>query len=433
MANVVLMPQIGLAEESAVLTAWYVKAGDAVAPGDKLFSVETGKASFDVEAERSGTVLALMAGEGDEVPIKAPVCALGEAGERFEAPVMAAVASAPGIAAVPGASGTGAGRSAAFAAPGSLIPSPGHAGVSPRARRLAEKLEIEAAAAAPTGAEGRVIERDILALVNAPIQTADGSLAGGDTLAAGASPQAAAVAAKSAFGASPAAGGYEDKPLSNMRKTIARNMMGSLQNSAQLTHTASFDASNILECRKLFKNDAAMRDISLTDMILYAVSRTLPAFPALNAWLEGDTIRLFHEINLACAVDTERGLMAPVIVGASKKTLPEISQALKTLAEECRSGSIAPDLLSGGSFTVSNLGQFGIESFTPILNPPQTGILGVNTITTRIREEDGVIKTYPCLSLSLTYDHRALDGAPASKFLQALCGNLERFIRLLAE
>jgi pyruvate dehydrogenase E2 component (dihydrolipoamide acetyltransferase) len=204
-------------------------------------------------------------------------------------------------------------------------------------------------------------------------------------------------------------------------------MMASLQNTAQLTHTASFDVSNILACRKRFKNDPAMSGITLGDIILYAVSRTLKDFPELNAHLLDNTLRVFNEVNLAVAVDTERGLMVPVIFNASQKTLPEISSELKTLAEQCRSGSISVDRLSGGSFTVSNLGQFGIESFTPILNAPQTGILGVNTIQQRVRVVDGCIGAYPCMTLSLTYDHRALDGAPASRFLQTLCGNLEKF------
>jgi pyruvate dehydrogenase E2 component (dihydrolipoamide acetyltransferase) len=201
-------------------------------------------------------------------------------------------------------------------------------------------------------------------------------------------------------------------------------MLASLQNTAQLTHTASFDATAILACRKQFKSDPAMSGVTLGDIILYTVTRTLPGFPELNAHLLDTTLRIFSQVNLAVAVDAERGLMVPVVFNASQKTLPELSNGLKQLAEQCRAGSVPPDLLSGGSFTVSNLGQFGIESFTPILNPPQTGILGVNTISYRIREDGS---TYPAMTLSLTYDHRALDGAPASRFLQALCKALEEF------
>ena len=222
--------------------------------------------------------------------------------------------------------------------------------------------------------------------------------------------------------------------MSYLRKVIAKNMMASLARTAQLTHTASFDATNIQVYRALLKDDAQLGGVTLTDMILFAVTRTLPAFPELNAWVleDGATVRCFSEVNLACAVDTEKGLMVPVIFGASGLSLLQISQTIKGLAESCRGGTAAPESLAGGSFTVSNLGMYGVEHFTPILNAPQTGILGVNTITQRVREADGALRAYPCMGLSLTYDHRAVDGAPASRFLQALCKNLERFTALLA-
>ena len=354
----VWMPQLGISEESAVLTAWYVKRGDAVRAGDKLFSIETGKSSFDVECEDTGVVLELFAAEGDEVAVKAPVCAVG-------------------------------------------APDEAAGGVSPRAEKLAKKLDIDPKNAIPTGPEGRVIERDVRGLAESE----------GD----GGRPQAAPAAA------------YTDRPLSNMRTIIAAKMLASLRNTAQLTHTASFDAANILACRGRLKGDPHMAGVTLGDMILYAVSRTLPDFPALNAHLLDGTLRTFKEVNLAVAVDTERGLMAPVILGASGLTLLELSAQGKALAEQCRAGSVNPDLLTGGSFTVSNLGQYGTESFTPILNAPQTGILGVNTIQQRVKVADGCIGAYPAMTLSLTYDHRALDGAPASRFLQTLCKILEDF------
>jgi pyruvate dehydrogenase E2 component (dihydrolipoamide acetyltransferase) len=371
------MPQLGISEESAILTAWHVRQGDAVGTGDKLFSIETGKSSFDVESEYAGTVLHISAAEGDEVAVKAPVCVIGEAGE--DCPAYAGVSVATHcVDAV---------------------------GCSPRAGRLAEKMGVDPAAAVPTGPGGRVIERDVRALQALP------------------QPPLATTPSERESGLDHPPE-YTDRPLSHMRKIIAKNMLASLRNTAQLTHNASFDATAVLTCRKQFKEDPATAGVTLTDILLYTVSRTLKDFPALNAWLLDDTLRVFSEVSLAAAVDTERGLMVPVIFNASQKTLTELSDELKSLAEQCRAGSISPDLLSGGSFTVSNLGQFGIESFTPVLNAPQTGILGVNTVTHRVRE-DGT--PYPCMTLSLTYDHRALDGAPASRFLQALCKSLESF------
>jgi len=410
MANIVLLPQIGISEESAVLTKWHAKIGDAVKAGDVLFSLETGKSSFDVEAEHSGVVLALLADEGDEVAVKAPVCVIGAAGEEIPAglldgPRAPAAASAASVAPLAAPAATQARDAGAQS---------GASGISPRAKMLARKCDADPALANPSGPGGRIIERDVRALVESGQATRP------------ADPPSKAQA--QAIGA----GSFEDRPLSAIRKTIAKNMAESLANTAQLTHSSSFDATCILEYRERLKQSEGLEGITIGDMVLFAVSRALSRFPELNAWLSGDTMRVFGSVNLACAVDTEKGLMVPVIFGASEKTLLEISTEIKALAQGCRAGNISPALLSGGSFTVSNLGQYGIESFTPIINPPQTGILGVNTITARVKETSEGLRSYPCMSLSLTYDHRALDGAPASRFLQSLCKSLENFTALLA-
>ena len=232
---------------------------------------------------------------------------------------------------------------------------------------------------------------------------------------------------------------FTDEPLTNMRKVIAKAMMQSLSSIAQLTHTLTFDCTQLQSLRKLYKEKgeaAGLSGVSLGDMVMFALSRTLmqPEHRALNANLiDGTTMRYFHGVNLGFACDTERGLMVPVINGADRMSLKEISEAVKSLAKAARAGTINPDLLRGGSFTVSNLGALGIESFTPIINPPQTGILGVDAIVQRVRELNGKIEVYPAMGLSLTYDHRAIDGMPASKFLADLKFNLENFLMLLAK
>ena len=209
----------------------------------------------------------------------------------------------------------------------------------------------------------------------------------------------------------------------------------SLADMAQLTHNSSFDASNIQAFRKQLKAAAEknpdMPNITLNDMILYAVAKTLKKHPDLNAHFMGDCIRHFNHVHLGMAVDTPRGLLVPTIFNADTMTLSELAAEAKRVAKEAQSGNISPDLLQGASFTVSNLGMFGVETFTPVINPPQTGILGVDCIVERVRTVGGEIKTYPAMSLSLTYDHRALDGAPASRFLQDVCRALENFTTLL--
>ncbi len=400
MANQVQLPQMGLSEESAVIGEFYVSVGDAVQVGTRLFSIETGKSVFDVESEFEGEVLVFFCEEGDELPIQAPVMVIGEAGETYEAPKaeenkpQAAkeekADSAPKPLAATEPVFTGAAQDALS---------------SPRARTLADKAGVNVSQARPTGAEGLIIERDVKRMLDTG--------------------EMAAVPAT-------ADGAYQDIPLTMMRKTIAKAMHQSIQSMAQLTHTASFDATQLLAYRAQCKAQPDTKGITLGDMVLFAVSRTLLQFPEMNAHLLDDTIRRFQGVNLAVAVDIPAGLVVPVIRNADKLSLLEISNEMKRLAAACQDGSIAPELLTGGSFTVSNLGNLGIESFTPIINPPQVGILGVDTITLRPRRADnGTVGFYDCMTLSLTYDHRAVDGAPASRFLQALCQNLATFQSLL--
>mgnify|MGYP000186370357 CR=1 FL=1 len=302
-------------------------------------------------------------------------------------------------------------------------------GISPRAKNAAERLRLDPAMAAPTGPNGRVIERDIAALA---AESRTGSGLGGRLL-----PCDMETAKRQVEELTPAAPAeeYEDVKLTNIRKVIAKSMHQSLSEMAQLTHTVSFDATCIMNYRKQLKLAAEKLDvpnITLNDIMLYAVSRVLPRHPDLNAHYLGDSIRRFRHVNLGLAVDTPRGLMVPTLFNADEKSLREISSEAKALIAACQEGSINPDLLQGGSFTVSNLGSLGIEHFTPVINPPQTGILGVCGITERVRTgKDGGISVYPAMGLSLTYDHRALDGAPASRFLAELKTALESFTALL--
>jgi pyruvate dehydrogenase E2 component (dihydrolipoamide acetyltransferase) len=213
-------------------------------------------------------------------------------------------------------------------------------------------------------------------------------------------------------------------------------MHASLSEMAQLTLNSSFDAAAILNFRKNLKNNAqvlGLENITLNDIILYATAKTLKNHKDLNAHYLGEVMRYFTSVNLGIAVDTERGLVVPAIFGADTMSLNDLSKAAKKIISEAQSGSIDPDKLKGGTFTVTNLGSLGIESFTPVINPPQTAILGVNNITRRVKQVKDQDIFYDCMSLSLTFDHRALDGAPAARFLKDLCANLENFDLLLAK
>jgi len=224
---------------------------------------------------------------------------------------------------------------------------------------------------------------------------------------------------------------FEEVKLTNIRRTISKAMHASLAGSAQLTHHSTFDATDILNFRKTLKsieNREDLAKVSITDIIIYATSRVLLQHRSINAHFLGDSLALYKDAHIGIAVDTPRGLLVPTIFDANKLSLTDISAQSRSLIEKCRKGAISPDMLTGASFTISNLGGFGVEVFTPVLNPPQTGLLGVCSIIERTR--GGV--PYPAMGLSLTYDHRALDGADAARFQKSLIEYLEKFTTNLA-
>jgi len=454
MATPVIMPRQGQTVESCIITKWHKQKGDRVEPGDILFTYETDKATFEEEARVSGILLEVFFDEGDDVPVLTNVCVIGEEGEDVSS-FRPDGQKDSGDAEVGMVEGDVTENKAET--PTEVVSQPGTDGkdgrlkISPRARNLAEKAGVDYRQAVPTGPEGRIIERDIRDLIKKGTMVTraamdkymdmDGreikgtGLGGRITTKDIESAASAAVTIPASAPIKEELQYYEDVKLSNVRRIIAKSMHESLINSAQLTLNSSFDATEILEFRKELKASGeklGLDRITLNDIILFAVSRTLLNHKELNAHFLGDTIRLFNTVNLGVAVDTERGLMVPTIFNADKKSLKEISMEARKLAEQCREGKISPDYLTGGTFTVTNLGALGIESFTPVINPPQTAILGVNTIMQRARMVDGEIEYYPAMGLSLTFDHRAVDGAPAARFLKELSENLEHFRLLLA-
>jgi len=417
------MPKAGISVESCIIGTWQKSVGDKVAVGEVLFDYETDKASFECESTAEGTLLECFFQSGDEVPCLLAVCAIGETGEDVsalrpdgaETDAPAAEAPAPVAAAeVPTTQAAPAPQASQNAQ-----------GSSPRARALADKLGLDLTLASPSGPRDRVIARDVEQLAEA---AKTGTGFGGRVF------DDAPVTAPASASTAPVAD-YTDEKFSGIRKAIASAMKKSLTEMAQVTNHHSFDATTILNFRKTCKAGEALGTdgITLNDMVLFAVSRTLLAHPDLNAHLlDGHTLRRFSGVHLGVAVDTPRGLMVPTIFNADKLSLKEISLKAKELAGMCLAGNISPDLLQGGTFTVSNLGTLGVEMFTPIVNPPQVAILGVCGTTTKVREGKNGIETYQSMGLSLSYDHCAVDGAPASRFVRDLCNNLAQFNLLLA-
>ena len=456
------MPKQGQSVESCIVTEFKKKVGDKVAVGDVLFSYETDKASFDEDAKVEGTVLACFFNDNDEIPCLTNVMVIGEPGESFSeyAPSGAGVSAASGaeptspatepasaVAEPVARQGSPAIEVTAAATPGaSASPATGtvaaNAPVSPRARKLAAEKGVDTAQVAGTGPHGRIIERDVIAAQNSPksglakAMMADGGLQAPVTGSGigGMVKGSDLKVWKPTHTGNLAGEGEEFKveKMSNMRKLIAKSMYNSLQNTAQLTHMLGADARRVQVLRKKAKKaleegriDA---NITINDFVCYAVIKALKKFPKVNSHCLGDAMRIFNVVNLGCAVDTERGLMVPCVKHAEDLNIIGLSKALKKVAEDCKKGSVNPDLLSaeGASFTVSNLGGFGVEWFTPVINVPQSAILGVGTIVPRPKDLGaGVYAFVPYIGLSLTYDHRALDGGEATRFLKQVAVEIE--------
>ena len=468
MATVIIMPKQGQSVESCILTEMKKKKGDTVAVGDILFSYETDKASFEEEAQVAGTVLDVFFADGDEIPVLTNVMVIGNVGESADqfrpggenAPAAsqkepeqslpqqervnmsasdatqtinststatAAVTAPPSTAATKAAITQSASRSSS----GKISP------VSPRAKALADKNAINAETLEGTGPHGRVIERDVLVAIDSAQKTTP--LAKAIIKETGAHlPETGSGLAGKAKGSdigiiqNPVyTSDSEIKPLTNMRKLIAKAMHASLQNSAQLTHHLGADARNIMALRGKVKKaiqEGYPTDITLNDMVCFAVINALKKFPQVNSHFLGDSIRYFSKIHLGLAVDTERGLMVPAVRNADDLSIQGLSNRLKEVANACKKGGIEPDLLSpeAASFTVSNLGNYGVEIFTPVINLPQVAILGVNTIVPRPKDLGGGVYAFvPYMGLSLTYDHRALDGGEATRFVKQIAIEIE--------
>lgn len=446
MATVVIMPRQGQSVESCILVEWLVKAGDKVDVGTPVASIETDKAVFEVESPAAGTMVELFFEAGADIPVLTNIAAVGNPGEDVSGlrpegsgtVVVAPAAAAPAPAAI-----------VAVAVPemAPLRAEGAAAGISPRARRVAAEKGVDATALAGSGPGGRVIERDVLAAsealprmsasakaesqrtgLTAPAQ---GSGPGGMVLASDLTAKTAAPVAVSSI----VSGESVSIPLKGIRKLIAKRMRDSLSGTAQITLNMSFDATEMLNYRAKVKAQAetlGLPNITLNDLIAFVTVKTLRQHPDLNAHFLGDRTVQYPYVNLGIATDTERGLMVPVLHGAEKFSLSGLSEAVKPLLKACQSGSINPDLLSGGTFTITNMGMLGIESFTPVLNMPEVAILGVGALFLKPLLKGCEVKHVQAINLSLTVDHQTVDGAPAARFLKALCTGLENVDLTLA-
>jgi pyruvate dehydrogenase E2 component (dihydrolipoamide acetyltransferase) len=428
MAIPVIMPRQGQSVETCIIGEWYKKKGDAVKVGDVLFSYETDKASFEEEAKADGVLLDVFFAEGDEVPVLVNVAVIGVLGESVDEfrPVAETVAV------------TEAAAEKDAAPEVKTVSEPaGKVKISPRARNLAEKLGVAYGQLAGSGPEGRIIERDIEAAAQVmpkltPLAQEKAKVEGLKTGETVTGLGGKAIASDLITYNPVYSDDFEVKKLSNMRKLIAKAMHASLQNSAQLTHHMSADARTIMALRKKYKKalDAGQisQNITINDLVCFAVIKALKKYPQVNTHFIGDSMRWFRKVHLGLAVDTDRGLMVPAIKNADDLSLEGLSAQMQGIASQCRKGNVNPELLApeAATFTISNLGNYGVEMFTPVINIPQTAILGVCTIVPRPKDlGDGVYGFVPMMGLSLTYDHQALDGGEATLFLKEIKEQIE--------
>lgn len=396
----VILPKQGQSVETCLIDKWYRTVGETVQAGDILCEVETDKAIFEIKAPESGRLLAIFFEEGDEVPVMETIAVLGATGADISE--FQPKNNSPGQV-ITSARATVAIDCVSKPGTQSITTTPEHprfGHISPRAARLAQEHQIDWSGLAGTGPHGRIIERDVLSALSSPA-----------TIKKPARPQVS--------NSIKAVDSYREVLLKGTRRLIAERMFNSLQSTAQSTLHASVDASALLDYLRQI-GVSGLASITLDDLVMLLVARALPRFPELNAWLMEEKLIQFQNVHLGFAVDSPRGLIVPVIREAHHKPLKSVADEAKALRQACMDGTVQPHQMEGGTFTVTNLGSLGIESFTPILNSPQVGILGIGTVVQKMVQSGDHKETKPHLNLSLTFNHQALDSAPAARFLQAL-------------
>lgn len=404
MATEVKMPQLGLTMTEGVIASWKKKVGDTVKIGEVLAEIETDKISTEYESDVEGVVLALVAKEGDEVPVQGLIAIVGAAGEKFELPDTAASAPANSPATPAATVAASAVSATETAVSGNRVR------ISPLAKKIAQQNNIDIQTLAGTGPSGRIVQKDIyLAIEKGPATTA------------GAAATPSSVQDE----------GAQRERMTSMRKVVADRMLRAHSEIPAVTQTMKIDVTDLLK----FRSDInAKRDtrFSINDLVLKAVAKALSKHKKqMLVSVDGTDIIYHDHVNLGMAVALEEGLIVPVIRDADKMSLEAISQSAKDLAERARSNTLSQEEYQGSTFSISNLGMFGIESFTPMINQPNAAILGVCSIEDELALRDGQVENRNILRISLSYDHRVLDGAVAAHFQQTLKKLLETPIDII--
>ncbi|MEA4926595.1 MAG: dihydrolipoamide acetyltransferase family protein [Syntrophomonadaceae bacterium] len=378
MATPIIMPKLGLSMKTGTMGKWLKKEGDSVKKGEALVEVMTDKITNKVESPADGTLLKIVAVKGNKLPVGGLLGVLGEAGED----ISAILAAGP----------------ATDAAPAATAPAPGgKVKISPAARKLAEENGIDYTRIRGTGPEGRITREDVEKAIENGVGPADDRPT------------------------------IKVEPYEGMRKAIGENMASSWTTNAKVTQHVSVDMSGILALRRTINEGAKDKDkISVTALLTKAVARAIEINPIVNLTLDGDEVKTLKDINIGMAVAVPDGLIVPVVRNANGKKLAEVNAEINDLAKRGRRNKLDPDEMSGATFTITNLGGYGsVDWFTPIINPPESAILGVGRTIDKPVAVNGEVVIRPMMGLSLSFDHRIIDGAPAAEWLSVLIKLIE--------
>jgi pyruvate dehydrogenase E2 component (dihydrolipoamide acetyltransferase) len=367
----VVMPRLSLTMKTGTVVQWFKKEGEPVQKGEPLVEVLSEKVTYDVEAPESGVLRKILAFEGTDVPVAESIGLIAAPDEQIqETQVTVATTEETIVPAVPEKE---------------LTEIEERVVASPAAKRLAREHEVDLSKVVGTGPEGRIVEDDVKRLVEA--------VAGAPRV-------------------------REVIPLTGIRKTTAERLSKSFQTAPHSTVSMDVDMT---EARRLHEETQA----SYTDILVKAVAEVLKEHVIINSTLDGEQIKVYEDINVGVAVATEKGLVVPVVHNADRLSLKEISSVVKSLVEKAREGKLTKEDLTGGTFTVTNLGMYGVDFFIPIINPPETAILGVGRVAEKPVVVDKIVVVKPVMNLSLAYDHRVVDGVPAAQFLRRVKQLLE--------
>lgn len=431
MVRPILMPKLGQSEAEAQLLRWVKREGDKVSPGEILFEIETDKAALEVESFFEGTLLKILVSDGETVPVQSTVGYLGDPGEAV--PEVASRAVAPAAPASVPAPAPASPRVERVPAPQPVVllpvlQTPPRFRISPRAKRLARESAIDPGGITGSGFEGRVVERDVQAHLEVAgyeqlrITPAAKRLAIDEKIdilkirRRDASTRIEVRDIRLAMAEKP-------KPMSRMRQIIAERLTQSFTSAPHFFLTVEVDMTGLIEFRAELKREG--RPYSVTDFIAAAVTRSLTEFPAVNSTTDGRSSWWHSKVQLGLAVSLENGLVVPVIRDADDLTLAEIHDEAARLIARARAGELKPEEMTGSTFTISNLGMQDVESFTAIINPGESAILAVSRTVQRPAVKDGQIVIRDIMKMTLSSDHRIIDGATAAQFAHAIKSKLE--------